>query len=154
MNVYNIKDINSLYEKIKIGNEIYKCSLGFSKDYPNFLEWYMKHLIESIITNNRTILYVKDNNNIIAFSLLKKKDEKKICTIFVNENYRNRKIGTKLLLESFKYLGTTKPLITIRDYKINFFKSIIEKYNWSMDEELVDYYGKNTKEYCFNKIRY
>ena len=66
MNVYNIKDINSLYEKIKIGNEIYKCSLEFSKDYPNFLEWYMKHLIESIITNNRTILYVKDNNNIIA----------------------------------------------------------------------------------------
>ena len=114
----------------------------------------MKHLIESRITNNRTILYVKDNNNIIAFSLLKRKDEKKICTIFVNENYRNRKIGTKLLLESFKYLGTTKPLITIRDYKINYFKSIIEKYNWSMDEELVDYYGKNTKEYCFNKIRY
>lgn len=154
MNIYNIKELNSLYEKIKIGNEIYKFSLEFSKDYPNFLEWYTKHLIESIITNNRTILYVKDNNNIIAFSLLKRKDEKKICTLFVDENHRNKKIGTKLLLESFKYLGTTKPLITIRDYKINYFKSIIEKYNWSMDEELVDYYGKNSKEYCFNKNKY
>ena len=44
------------------------------------------------------------------------------------DGYRGKHVVTKLLEQDFKYLGTTKPLISIADYKIPMFEHIIKKY--------------------------
>lgn len=49
--------------------------------------------------------------------------------IYVCKKYRNQGIGTKIIEQSFNYLETKKPLITLPDYKIEMFKPLIKKYN-------------------------
>ena len=68
--------------------------------------------------------------------------------MYVKEEYRNKGIGTKLLIESMKYLDTTKPFITISESKLFMFNSYISKYKWETSEIVNNIY--NHKEYCFN----
>ncbi|HJJ17065.1 MAG TPA: GNAT family N-acetyltransferase [Bacilli bacterium] len=80
----------------------------------------------------------------------KTRDEKKICMIYVCKKYRNQGIGTKIIEQSFNYLETKKPLITLPDYKIEMFKPLIKKYNWQLSEVLDNFYNNRSKELCFN----
>lgn len=56
-----------------------------------------------------------------------------------------------MLEASIKWLGTTKPLITIADYKLEMFASIIQKYNWRLIQIIDGLYQDNTKELCCNE---
>ena len=82
-----------------------------------------------------------------------KKDEKeaKISTLFIDERYRNKGLASKLIKESFKFLNTDKPLITIADYKVDMFISIIKKYNWKLTQVLnSEYYNGKYREFVYN----
>ena len=83
---------------------------------------------------------------------MKKDDtESKICTFLVVEDYRGRRVATKMLEQSFNYLGTTKPLITIADYKIPMFEHIIKKYNWELTQTMSEgYYNSTSRELVYN----
>ncbi len=76
--------------------------------------------------------------------------KKKICTIFVDFNYRKHGVGSLLLEESIKFLETTKPLITFSEDKLSMFAKIIEKYDWQLTEIVNSVYNDGVKEYCFN----
>lgn len=70
----------------------------------------------------------ENTNEIISMACLKKdKEEQKICTLYVSDECRGLGIGTSIIEESMKWLGTIKPLITSADYKLDMFKPIIEK---------------------------
>ena len=82
---------------------------------------------------------------------MKKDDEEcKICTLYVNPNYRMSGVGSLLLEESIKFLETTKPLITFTEDKLPMFAKIIEKYNWELTEIVDGIYNKGIREFCFN----
>ncbi|MEG2232591.1 MAG: hypothetical protein RRY16_01305 [Bacilli bacterium] len=49
-----------------------------------------------------------------------------------------------------QWLGTTKPLITFADYKLEMFSPIIKKYNWELIEVVEGLYNNKSKELCFN----
>ena len=52
---------------------------------------------------------------------------------------------------SFEWLETTKPLITIADYKLPQFTSIIQKYDWKETSVLENaYYNNHSQEHVFN----
>lgn len=51
---------------------------------------------------------------------------------------------------SMEFLGTTKPLITLADYKLPMFQPIIEKYDWELTEVVSGLYNDRAKELCFN----
>lgn len=51
-----------------------------------------------------------------------------------------------------KWLGTTKPLITLADYKLDMFKPIISKYDWQLTEIVSGLYNNKYEELCFNDI--
>ena len=55
-----------------------------------------------------------------------------------------------LLEASMEFLGTTKPFITLADYKLPMFKSIINKYDWQLIEVVNGLYKDGQKELCFN----
>ena len=77
-------------------------------------------------------------------------DEKKICTLYVSSECRGLGIGTMIIEESMKWLETTKPLVTMADYKLDMFIPIIEKYNWELTEVVEGLYNTHSKELCFN----
>ena len=141
-------------EFIDLATAIYLITDSICEDYPNYKEWYFKKQLPAIASNERNILFVrnpKNINEIIAMSCLKNNNqEKKICTLYVSDKYRNLGIGTLILEESIKWLKTTKPLITLTDYKLELFLPIIKKYDWKLTEVIENFYNDETKELCYN----
>ena len=70
--------------------------------------------------------------------------------MYVESKYRDDGIGSVLLEESMKYLGTTKPLATFPEDKLLTFEKIVEKYDWQLVEVVDDIYNKGVKELCYN----
>lgn len=76
--------------------------------------------------------------------------KKKICTLFVSPEARGLGIGTLLVEKSMEILGTTKPMITLADYKLPMFEGLIKKYGWEMTEEVTGLYNDKHKELVYN----
>ncbi len=158
INIESLKDyIGNVSEDefMKLAIKIYMVIDFICEDYPNYKEWYFnKQLPETINKDERNILFVRNSENkeeIIAMSCLKKEeDEQKICTLYVSDKNRGQGIGTAILEESMKWLGTTKPLITLADYKLEMFRSIIDKYGWELTEVISGLYNNKSQELCFN----
>lgn len=142
-------------EFTKLANNIYLITNFNCDDYPKYKEWYFtKQLPYTISSDERNILFVRNPQNkdeIISMACLKRNDkEQKICTLYVLDKYRNMGIGTAMVEESIKWLGTAKPFITLTDYKLEMFKPFIIKYNWELTEIVSDLYNNKAKEFCFN----
>ncbi len=136
----------------EITKQIYNIT-DFSSDYPDYESWFFSKQIPRVLEKTGEIFFAKsiEDNTIIGIASLKKTDkEKKICNLFVKEEYRSIGIGTKLLTSSMEFLETSKPFITIRDYNLSSFKPFIDKYNWELVEVATEIYGNNTKEFCYN----
>lgn len=154
--IENIKDyindssFNELIEKIYLATE------PICKYYPNHKEWFYNiHLPKCIKDiNNYTILFVRnpeDHNEIIGVACLRYENkERKICSLYISENYRNKGIGTKLLEESMNWLKTTKPFITITQDNIKYYEDFIKKYDWELKEIKHGFYNNDYNEYCYN----
>ena len=156
--IESLKDyigIISEEELIKLATKIYMITDFIYDDYPRYKEWYFtKQLPATINGDERNILFIrnpKNYNEIIAMACLKRNDEEqKICTLYVSDKYRGLGIGASIIEESMKWLGTTKPLITFADYKLEIFKPFINKYGWKLTEIVSGLYNNRFQELCFN----
>lgn len=121
-------------------------------DYPKHFTWYWNKTIPAVFAGTREVIVAVVDKKIAGTVFLKNEDgEKKICTILVLDQYRKRGIAKRLLEASFEFLGTTKPLISIADKKLDMFSGIIEKYGWEKTQVLSDgYYNDNSREIVFN----
>jgi len=139
---------------ISLATDIYLITDFICEEYPNHREWYFKKQLPAIVGQERNILFVRnleDYNDIISMACLKKdKEEKKICTLYESDNCRGLGIGTSIVEESMKWLETTKPLITLADYKLDMFRPLIKKYNWKLTEIVTGLYNDRSQELCFN----
>lgn len=158
----NIVKIESLKDYLKCNSEefmdlatrIYMMMGFICEDYPKLKEWYFTKQLPAIIDDERNILFTRNpenSNEIISMACLKKNsEEQKICTLYVSDKCRGLGIGTSIIEESMKWLGTTKPFITLADYKLDMFRPIIEKYNWQLTEIVPELYNDRSEELCFN----
>lgn len=135
-----------------IVDEIYILSKHLNEVYPDYKNWFYERQVKGCLIENRNIIFIKnDNDEIVGFSSLKKeKDEKKICTLYVKDSYREIGIGEILLEESFKYIETDKPLVTFSEDNYSLYEKIIKKYDWNLTQKLKDKYKIGKEEYCFN----
>lgn len=121
------------------------------KDYPKHFEWYWAKEIPRVFSGTGEVIICTIGNNIAGVAFLKKDaTESKICTFLVLEDYRGKHIATKLLEQSFKYLGTTKPLITFSEHKLSMFEPIIKKYGWELTQTLGEGYYNSSRELVYN----
>lgn len=141
-------------EDVKIINEIYSIVKHINEDYPRYKEWFYNKQVNGCFSRFRDILFIKnENSKIIGVSFLKMEDnERKICTLYVCEEYRKKGVRTMLLEESFNILGTKKPIITFNEDKLFMFEKIIIKYNWKLTKIVDSLYKDGIKEYCFNIV--
>lgn len=132
-------------------NKIYNLTYNLNSSYPDYKKWFFEKLIKNIGNKKREIIFITDkNNDVIAMSALKNENnEKKICTLYIKENFRSLGFGSKLIEQSFKFLETTKPLITFSEEKLPMFNGFIKKYNWELYEKN-DSYGNTYSELCYN----
>ena len=126
----------------KAVNELYSLTDFNNDQYPDYLKWFYNTNIPRILNNTGEVIFCLDGFMVQGLSILKKTDdEKKICTFMVDKPYRNNKIGSHLLEESFKFLGTETPKITIPENKIDQFNYFINRYNWKDTNVLDKYYS-------------
>ncbi len=137
---------------LKLAQAAYSVTDHICKDYPMHFEWYWSKEIPRVFNGTGEVLICTINNNIAGVAFLKKDStECKLCTLLVVENYRRKHVGTKLLEQSFKYFGTTKPLVTIADYKIPMYEHFIKKYSWELTQTMTKgYYNTSSCEYVYN----
>ena len=122
------------------------------EDYKNHFNWYWSKTVPAVLNGTREILVATVNQKIAGVAILKNEDgEQKICTFLVIESYRGNGIGSILMERAFKFLGTSTPLVTIADYKIDMFQGFIKKYGWKRTQVLSEgYYNSTSREIVFN----
>ena len=158
IDIKSLKDyVDTISEKefMELAINIYLLTEYICKDYPNYKEWYFrKQLPATINSDERNIFFVQNpenNDEIISMACLKKDaEEKKICTLYVSDKCRGLGIGNAIIEKSMMWLGTTKPLVTLADYKLDMFKPIINKYGWELTEVVSGLYNNKSQELCFN----
>ena len=157
MNKIEIHDIQELLKQgysveyiNKILNKILILSMQVKDDYPDYRQWFQNVQIPGIYDGTRNIIVAHINDKIVGFVSLKKTDEKKICTFYVEKNYRKNKIGALLAEKAINYLEEEKPLITIPMDKLHEFIKIASKYNWEVTEIKENLYRTTTPEVIVN----
>lgn len=154
---FNIVYASSLVQtdKIKFSklvSDSYAVTDWITKDYPKHFEHFWTKYIPGIFSGEREIVGIYDVCKLVGLVILKKDEkEAKISTLFINERYRSRGLASKLIKKSFNFLNTDKPLISIAEYKVDMFFSIIKKYNWKLAQVLdSEYYNGKHKEFVYS----
>ncbi len=133
----------------KIAQSAYCVTDHICREYPKHFNWYWTKQIPRVLNGTGEVIICTIDNNIAGVTFLKKDDtEAKICTLLVVDKYRGKHVATKLLNKAFKYLDTTKPCITIADYKIPMFSGIIQKYGWKLTQTTKRGYYNNISSEC------
>lgn len=151
--VYTLSSLVSNHKVFgKFAQAAYSVTDYICKDYPKHFEWYWTKQIPRVFNGTGEVVICTINNNVAGVAFLKKDDtESKICTLLVLEGYREKHVASKILEQAFKYLDTTKPLVTIADYKISMFEHIIKKYNWELTQTMSKgYYNDTSRELVYN----
>ena len=110
--------------------------------YPGYLKWFYTVNLPRIFKGEGDIIFYLDGLEIVSLSTLKNTDEKKICTLLVNEDYRKKGYSKQILEDSFEYLGTETPLITIPTKRLDEFSKIIDAYHWQESSRTDEYYSE------------
>ena len=134
----------------KLLNDILILSMEVKDDYPDYRQWFQTVQIPGIYNGTRNIIIAHLNDKIVGFVSLKKTEEKKICTFYVEKNFRRNKIGALLAEKAIAYLEEEKPLITIPMDKLHEFTKIAVKYNWEVSEIKENLYRVTTPEVIVN----
>ena len=127
--------------------EVYLQTSYNHDQYPGYLKWFYTVNLPRIFKGEGDIIFYLDGLEIVSLTILKNAEEKKICTLLVNEDYQNKGYSKQILENSFEYLGTDKPLITIPNKRLDEFNKIIDAYHWIETDRTDEYYSE---EVIFN----
>lgn len=104
---------------------------------------------KQVITTKRKIIPVY---SLVGCSLLKDEpDEKKLCCLFVDPNYRGQKIASKLVEDSFEILKTNKPVMTVSQQNLGMLQKLIDRYGFELTSVKESVYKPGIKEYYYNE---
>lgn len=132
---------------------IYKSLSSLNQDYPNFEKWYFEKVVPGIKIGNREIIMTTSNQMISGFSILKNSyDEKKICTLRVNPEFRKNGIGKILFEKSLEVLDSDSPVITVSQERVSQFSPLLKHYGFELSQVISGYYKKSLNEYVYNGV--
>ncbi len=133
----------------KAVNEIYLLTDYNKNQYPEYYKWYYQKNIPRILDGSGEAIFYLDGFQVVGLTMLKRtSEEAKLCTLLINEEYRKRGYASLLIEDSFAFLETEKPIITIPEHRLDEFAKIIEAYGWIPTESTDKYYSP---EIIFNK---
>lgn len=119
------------------------------ESYPNFDSWLEQKVLPDLKSGNRDLIVSSIKGEIAGF-ILTKDSEKKVCTIFVKSEHRNKGIADKLLIMAKEKLGTNYPKLTVGKKNYPIFKKLFDKHNFKITKEIKGYYKPEETEIFFN----
>lgn len=145
------KDKNTIFPKEMIDSLI---SL-----YPKSRKWLFDKVIPDVNSRKRKIIFLMDDTKTVKKGCLIIKDyqdEKKICTIWVNNKFKDEydDIVRVLINKAITELKVDMPLVTLSG-KCKYFEiydKAFKDYGFLVLDVKDDYYIKGIKEYCYNGV--
>ena len=143
--------ICSTFDK-ELLDKIFNLTKPINDTYSSHNDWLENKFIPNIQKGDRVyIVSLNENGDLTGCSLLKDtKQEKKICTLFVDSKYRHQGIASALMNESVKVLDG-KPLITVADKNLSQLLPLLKKYGFKLTSFKEGVYTKGSIEYYFNE---
>ncbi len=119
--------------------------------YPGHEKWYRETFLPGLKKGERMYVVATDDGGKLAGCVLIKNtaDEKKICTLFVDPDFRKRGVARELMEASLKELGE-HPLITVSSRNLNQLNPLLKHFRFHLSASRQGAYGKGDTEYYFN----
>lgn len=147
-----IKTFNSYHpEHTKLYEDILTLTMSVNDTYSGYTDWYKNVFLPGLKKGERMYVVAQDENENLAGCVLIKNtnDEKKICTLFVNQSFRKQGLATLLMEVSLKELGE-HPLITVSSKNIFQLKPLLDKMGFHLSDKRKGAYGAEDTEFYFN----
>jgi ribosomal protein S18 acetylase RimI-like enzyme len=123
--------------------------------YPFFYSWLKQKCRPGLMSGERSIVIAARGSRIAGFAILKNTYcERKICTFFVDKNYRRNGIGNMLMSECVSAFSD-KPIITVTESLVDHYSQLLTKFEFGRPFVLFSAYKKNVAEYMYglsNKV--
>lgn len=127
--------------------------------YPKSRKWLFDKVIPDVNSRKRKIIFLMDDTKTIkkGYLIIKDyQDEKKICTIWVNNKFKDEydDIARVLINKAITELKVDMPLVTLSG-KCKYFEiydKAFKDYGFLVLDVKDDYYIKGIKEYCYNGV--
>ena len=124
-----------------------KSLINLRSCYPEFGNWFDTKITPNILSGSREVFLATNNFEFSGALILKNtKHEKKICTLFIDENKRYNHLGLDLIRIASEELETYKLPITISSESINLFNNS-QSFNFYQIEKRKDMYKQGLDEY-------
>lgn len=145
INAIKIKERNILLDSV------FKKIAFLRSEYPDFYRWYHDTVLNGLSAGTRNIYLAKSFGEIKGVLILKNtSQEKKICTLYVDEFSRSNGIGSRLMNIAMNEFHGENPLITVADNHIKDFRPLLSNYGFREEDTLPNYYTSGRIEYTFN----
>ena len=139
--IYNSVDLSLLKKSLQ----------EVSPLYPNFDAWLNFKFRRILSSGERNIVLATDGSNILGLSLLKKnKDESKICTFYVPEEYRGMNVGKDLMSKSLSILDNQNSLITVADERHKELKPLLDSSGFKLIKSIDALYREDSTEHFYS----
>lgn len=147
---YNIREV--FYQDQDEMIYVRKILLSLKQNYPNFEQW-LDEKVMTQLENTRKIIVALSGQAIIGVMVLKSTvSERKICTLWVQKEYRKNGIGTDLIEYAIEELETKYPLITMSENSYMDFLPLMENFNFRLERRYKGYYQPGIIEYAYNGL--
>jgi GNAT superfamily N-acetyltransferase len=121
--------------------------------YPEFRSWFDGKVSAGLRDGSRRIFVKVRGGKITAVAIAKRTiSERKLCTLWVDEDMRGKGFASALAEEAFDWLGIRTPLFSVPDLHSHEFRPLLSRWNFCETQVLRDLYRPNSKEYVFNGI--
>lgn len=133
-------------------NYIYLFLMEANMQYPAFSVWYGNLFTDDMrLKPEREIIVCEKEYEIAGVTILKStKEEAKICTMYVAEQYRHNGLGRRLMELSLEWLKNDKPVITLDKSNEPDFAGILKHFGFVLQEENCGLYNPGKVELIYN----
>ena len=138
-------------EHRQLYEQILSLTQPINDTYPENTKWFKEKFIPGLAKKERMYIVARDDNNVLAGCVLikKTKEEKKICTLFVNPKFRRQGLGKQLMEQTLKELGE-HPLITVSSRNLSQLSRLLEQCGFHLSATKKGVYNSEDTEYYFN----
>ena len=142
------------YDNKQLLEKVLVTFLFLEQDYPGFSSWYKTKVMPGLRGGSRHIYIATSDVNsddIAAVMILKNSsEEKKICTLYVMEEFRLQGLGTTMVDLAMKSLQFDAPIITVSGSHRVGYEKLFEKFGVEHYQEYSNYYKTNETEHSYN----
>ncbi|WP_159725924.1 GNAT family N-acetyltransferase [Methylosinus sp. Ce-a6] len=132
---------------------VYERIEHLSVFYPNFESWFWDIVIPGIADGSRLVHPVMRDDRIVGVVIAKSAThEKKICTVWVEDPFKGRGLGVRLIRLGCNWLKTARPLATVPEERMSELSGILARLGFEQTGKVLSFYRPGKTEYIYNGL--